>query len=174
MSTEAPLSRFSYRDALMQVDTEKFLWIEEVLKKETDPKISAICLDLLSTRITRNLLPLFTPFVLGKNRECRLLAIQALGNIPDQESITLLLSCLSDPDSEIRGESVKSLAKLSAYSAIPEIAPLLNDNEWWVRLQAAMALKKLGTEGRSVLTTINAEQEPKAFEIARYVLALPS
>src|SRR5207249_1607240 len=63
MSEETTLSRFSYRDALMQVSVEKFAWIEELLKSKPNSAITAICLDLLSTRTVHNLYALVTPFV---------------------------------------------------------------------------------------------------------------
>ena len=79
MSKETTLSQFPYRDALIQVSQDKFQWIASLLQTDPDPLVSAICLDILSTRISHNYLPLIRPFVNGQNRECRILAIKALG-----------------------------------------------------------------------------------------------
>lgn len=173
MSTETKLSQFPYRDALVQMDQEKFDWLEEILSKETDPAICAICLDVLSTRYSKNLFTLIEPFVNSANADCRTLAIKALGNIPSKESIDMLINHLSDSDWNIRAESVMELQKLYATQAMSEIRELLNDPVWWVRLQAASALKSFGKEGKEILKSQEQAKNPLAYEISQYILAMP-
>lgn len=173
MVKESPLSRFSYRDALIGGSQEHFLWVEELLKTEKDPQILAVCIDLLSTRMTHDLLPLLKPFLEGKDRGCRLLAIKALGNVPSDDAMGMLLECTKDADWEIRAEAIKGLAQMFAVKSIPRLQELLNDPEWWVRLQAAIALKQLGMEGKTILATQNKKKSPLAYEISQYILAMP-
>lgn len=174
MAKETELSRFPYRDALIQLDQEKFSWLEEILKTETDPKIIAICLDVLSTRYSKNLLSLIRPHVNSPDLDCRALAIKALGNIPSEEVLAILKSHLFDSDWKIRTEAINALQKLYAIDVIPELRRLLNDPVWWVRLQAALALKSFGKDGRDVLVAQDKDKEPNAYEISQYILALPS
>jgi hypothetical protein len=174
MSEETELSRFPYRDALIQVDGEQYRWIEELLKKEKNKEVIAICLDILSARYSGNLLPLIKPYVNDPDANCRKLAIKALGNIPSLEAIQLLMSHLDDPDWNIRAEAIVGLQKLYAIQAIPKLRELLNDPVWWVRLQAGLTLKGFGKEGLEVLATQSKELKPKAFEMAQYTLAIPS
>lgn len=173
MSKETPLSQFSYRDALIQVNQEKFRWIESLLSTESDKAVIAICLDILSTRFSHNLLPLIKPFVNDSDQTCRTLAVKALGNIPSNEAIDLLTDHLMDTDWEIRAESIIGLQKLYATQAIPKLRLLLNDPVWWVRLQAALTLKIFGNEGKEILHSQNRAKEPLAYEISQYALALP-
>lgn len=173
MSKETHLSRFPYRDALIQVNQEKYMWIESMLKTETDPAIIAVCLDILSTRYSGNLMPLIKPHFNSGNKECRRLAIKALGNIPSHESIEILMAHLVDSDWEIRADSIIELKKLNATQAISNIGLLLNDPVWWVRLQAGLALKDFGKNGLEVLSHQDPVEQPKAYEIAQYTLALP-
>ena len=173
MSKETALSQFPYRDALIQIDQEKFHWMESLLKTESNKAVIAICLDVLSMRYSNNLLPLVKPFVNDPDRNCRILAIRTLGNIPNAESIDLLMDHLIDSDWEIRAEAIIGLQKLYATQAIPKLRILLNDPIWWVRLQAALTLKNFGKEGREILTSLNSAKEPLAFEISQYTLALP-
>lgn len=174
MSKENPLSQFPYRDALLNADQEKFKWIADLLSKETNPEIAAIYLDILSKRYSNNLFPLIRPFVNSTNRECRALAIKALGGIPSLESIDLLMAHLYDSDWEIRAESIMSIQKLYVLKAIPKLELLLTDPVWWVRLQAALTLKEFGREGLNVLISQDKEKSPKAYEIAQYAMALPA
>lgn len=173
MSKETELSQFSYRDALMQCDHKKFKWIEYILETNTDPAVSAICLDLLSTRYTDNLLPLISPFLRSENQKCRILAIKAVGNIPNSDAIRILNEHLTDSDWEIRAESVVGLSKLHAVQSSTKLQIMLNDPIWWVRLQAALALKSFGIEGKMILANQNKDLVPLAYEIAQYTLALP-
>lgn len=173
MSEETALSQFPYRDALIQANQEKYDWMASLLSTESNKKIIAICLDVLSSRYSRHLLSLVKPFVNDPDRNCRTLAIKALGNIPNEEAIHILMEHLVDSEWEIRAESVIGLQKLYAVQAISKIQVLLNDPIWWVRLQAALALKAFGIEGRDILSTRDRNNEPKAYEIAQYALALP-
>lgn len=173
MSQETSLSQFPYRDALIEADEEKFEILEQLLAENNNKAISAICLDILSTRYSKNLLHLVKPFVNDADLPCRTLAVRALGNIPSQEAIELLMDHLYDSDWNIRAESITSLQKLYALQAIPKITPLLNDPVWWVRLQAALTLKAFGREGIEALSQQNEKEEPLAHEIAQYTLALP-
>lgn len=173
MSKETALSQFPYRDALIQANEEKYEWLGSLLSHESNKMVIAICLDILSTRYSPNLLPLVKPFINDSDPTCRIFAIKALGNIPNQEAINLLIARLTDSDWKIRSEAIISLQKLYATQAIPELELLLSDPVWWVRLQAALTLKILGQQGKAVLAAQNKEQEPLAYEIAKYVLALP-
>lgn len=173
MSREPELSQFPYRDALIQADQEKYLWIESLLSSESDPAIIAICLDVLSTRYSNNLFSQAVRFLHSPNRDCRLKAIEALGNVPSSESITLLVNHLDDSDFKIRESSIVGLEKLYAIREVSKIGHLLNDPIWSVRLQAAKTLKNFGKDGLEILDLQNPEKAPKAYEIAQYVLSLP-
>ncbi len=172
MSEEKSLARFSYRDALIQCDAEKFEWIEELLKSKPSPPIATICLDLLSERVMHNVLPTVIAYVYDKDHSCRLFAIKALQNFSSEESIEVLVNCLKDKSWEIRAEALKVLSALHATKIIQKVKPLLDDPIWFVRLQAALALKNLGSEGIKILSDQKKEEHPEAFEISKYVLSL--
>lgn len=173
MGKETPLSRFSYRDAIMQCSSEKFKWLEELLKSEKDPTIQAICLDLLSTRTTRNLFPTILPFLYGDNDELRLLAIKILQQIPGQDTHDVQLHLLLNQNWKVRAETLKGLDMAVIQKGLSKLEMLLKDPNWFVRLQAALVIKKLGGEGLKILSGQNPANEPAAYEISQYVMALP-
>lgn len=172
MSKETKLSQFPYRDALVELNQEKFKWLEALLAKTSDPAVKAICLDVLSTRVTKDLLPLLHPYFKSEYPECRKLAIKALGNIPSEESLHILIDHLEDSDWELRAISVEGLHNLHATRAIPKLRELLNDPIWWVRLQTALTLKDFGDEGIRILKSQKRDAEPAAYEIAQYALGI--
>lgn len=173
MSEETSLAQFPYRDALIQVNEEKYEWIASLLSTVADNKIRAICLDILTARYSSGLFSLVKPFMNSEHRPCRLLAIKALGSIHSEEAIEILIGHLDDSEWEIRAESIIAMQKLYVTRTIPRIKKLLHDPIWWVRLQAALALKNFGQKGIDILTSEDLKEEPKAYEIAQYALALP-
>lgn len=173
MSCETALSQFPYRDAIIQTNEDNFLALSSLLKTEKNKKIIAICLDILSTRYTDDLFDLVKPFMNDTDRTCRVLAVKALGNIPNEQAIKLLIGHLSDSDWEMRAEAITSLQKLYATQSIPDLVQLLQDPIWWVRLQAALTLKSFGREGVEALSSQDNTKSPLAHEIAQYTLALP-
>lgn len=173
MVQETPLLRFSYRDALINADAQKFSWIEEMLKKEKDPQVCAVCLDLLSTRTTKDLFAITEPFAYSRDQQCRLLTIQILKSISSKESKDILINSLTDADWEVRAEAAKGLAQQQATQSSGNLQTLLSDPVWFVRLQAALALKSFGGEGLKTLSLQNRSKNPEAYEISQYVLALP-
>lgn len=172
MSEETELSQFPYRDALVQCDQEKFGWIEELLKTETNPKIVAICLDVLSTRFSKDLFPLIAPYAKSEDRKCRILAVKAVGTVASKEAIDLLFEHLDDSDWEVRTASIEGIKNLHITTAIPKLESMLKDPIWCVRLQSALTLKSFGEEGRRILTSERVEKIPLAKEIADYALAI--
>lgn len=172
MSRETPLSQFPYRDALIKVDKNKLKWIEELLAKDSDPKVSAICLDVLSTRYSEGALPIITSFIKNKDQQCRMLAIKALSSYPGSESERILVDHLEDSDWEMRAAAVNGLRQLYAINAITKMIPLLDDPIWWVRLQTALALKNMGPFGQKALESIDQHTHPAGYQIAQYTLAL--
>ncbi|MEM1283636.1 MAG: HEAT repeat domain-containing protein, partial [Chlamydiota bacterium] len=173
MAEETPLSRYSYRDALINADNEKFQWLEELASTEKNSEICSICLDLLSTRTTTNQFPIAKKFIYTGSKECKFNSIQILKKLPGKETVDLLTHSLSDNDWEIRAEGAKALASLQMVETAPQLEPLLSDKVWMVRLQAALALKQFDQKGMKFLSEQNREQSPEAYEITQYVISLP-
>ena len=72
----------------------------------------------------------------------------------------------------IRAEVLKILPKILGTEACPKLTEALSDQKWWVRLQAALALKKLGEDGQNILLK-QIKENKNAFDVAQYVLSLP-
>lgn len=170
---ETPLARYPFRDALIQGGPAIFSIIKEIAAKETNPKIRALILDVLSTKVQPDLMPLIIKEIRSKDHESKLAAIKILANFPRDDAANELMYSLNDENSDVRAEASKSLGNISAKQSIPNLSKLLIDPEWWVRLQAALALKKLGSEGKNVLLQQDPDINLQAYDVAHYVLKLP-
>ena len=174
MSRESRLSRFAYRDALLQMNLEKFGWLRELLATEKRHEILEIVLDLFGTRTAENLFPHLLPFIYGDDFSLRLLAVKALKQNPSNETNDVLIHCFDDKEWKIRAEALKSLDPRITLKELSKVKKLLADPEWNVRLQAGLALKKLGEPGMRTLSEQTPHASENAYEISRYVMALPS
>lgn len=173
MIQEAPMARYAYRDLLINSGHTSFQWMEEIASDEKDPKIIAACLNALSTKIRRNLLPLAIKYIHYPDLSCRLASIEIFSKTPSEASQKYLTESLCDTNAKIRSQAAIGLGLLHALSSIPNLSLALQDPEWTVRMQAANALKLMGKEGREELYKQTPEQNAQAFEIAKYILSLP-
>ncbi len=69
--------------------------------------------------------------------------IEALGKSKNKQVINFLFSALESKEPEVRYASLKSLENFSLPHGEDEIARLLNDTEWFVRVRTAILLEKI-------------------------------
>lgn len=173
MAKESPMARYPYRDFFVHSGSEVFLWLEKIAAEERDEEVLAICLDILSSKVNRNLVHLAIKYCKSSNLSLRLASIKLFVNSPSAESERYLAEALSDKSSEIRAEAAVGLGKFLSHGRIAKLCELLNDENWNVRLQSALTLKKIGKAGITALEDRSGKRSKEADEIAAYVLALP-
>lgn len=104
-------------------------------------------------------------------KEVRIRALKALGEIGFPECWSFLVGLLADKAWEIRSQAAKALGKLGHERAIPGLINALDDEVWWVRFNAAVALAKLGDKGLSSLrSTMHHSESERARKVAQHVL----
>lgn len=82
--------------------------------------------------------------LISGNKDIRLGAIEALGEIRDPTTINPIIALLEDRDNEIRWEAALALGEIGDTSAIQHLERTLQDRDRYVRYGAALALEKLG------------------------------
>jgi HEAT repeat protein len=105
------------------------------------------------------------------DKETRISAAQALGQIGDVSAVDSLIISLDDESGEVRAQAAKSLGTLGDKQAVGKLKEVLSDENWWVRHNAADALYQLGEEGIGALhaTSRSGKGAPRA--VAAQVLA---
>ena len=173
MKQESELSRLFYKDLFLH-DRERDALFSMILHMM--PKMSAeekvICLDILVTCPQKSMLPIALQELSSERENCRLLAVRILAAFYEEESINALITCLNDKNWKVQGEAAISLGKLKATQSIPFLTALLSAESWWVRLQAALALKQMGEKGTTVLFMQDPDASKTGYEMAQYVLSL--
>lgn len=172
MKKESSRGRYAYRDAILKGQPFIFSWIREQLKIEKDTELRALYLDILSAKFDSSVLLYIKEDLKSENDQLRFEAVKVLAKFPNEEAIAWLVPHLRDSYSLIRAEAVKTLPLVFGVKAISALKYALVDSEWWVRLQAALSLKKLGEPGKKILLEQKKEDNLLAYEVATYVLSL--
>ncbi|OGN57130.1 MAG: hypothetical protein A3D96_04890 [Chlamydiae bacterium RIFCSPHIGHO2_12_FULL_44_59] len=162
--------RLPFRAALSSGDSHTFGYLESRLESDKDPFIRVSCLEVLSSHMNTHISALARKDLYTPSKNLRIAAIRALGHAPDPQNVTALLSLLKDPAWEIRAIAARSLGYLKAKEALSELTSLLKDEIWWVRINSAIALKRLGEEGKKKLEQQNPQEDKYAYQIAQYIL----
>jgi len=105
------------------------------------------------------------------DRETRISAARALGQIGDMSAVESLIMSLDDDSWEVKAEAAKSLGVLGDKQAVERLRRALSDDNWWVRHNAANSLYQLGEEGTNALREASRSGERAPRAAAAQVLA---
>jgi HEAT repeat protein len=75
------------------------------------------------------------------------LSLARRGSIPDEQSETVLIDLLADPD--VAGHAIMALGKLGTQKAANVIKPFLKHKTPWLRVEAEKALSLIDTHAKS-------------------------
>lgn len=141
------------------------------LKSEQDPYIRTFCYRILMllTRTNKVITTIETD-ILSENLDLKIASLEYLSRFQDNTSRQTLRQFLNDSTSEVRAVIAKLLGEISDEESIPLLEEKLHDSAWWVRINAAEALSKLGEKGILTLQQQSAEVDKFAYETAQKVL----
>lgn len=164
-------------DTLLTYGTELVQPLSSRMEETTDPEALRTLLLVLGrlagehplVRLRDQLLPLTS----HRETEIRIQAIKALRAFRDEAALREVEDALSDDAWEVRTQAASALGEMGGGEpARRALHRALRDENWWVRLRAAIALRKLGEAGVRELESIEAEEDPYAYDMANYVLGL--
>lgn len=89
--------------------------------------------------------------VLSPEPDLRAAALRAFGKLPNTISSDAVAMCLRDESWFVRAAAADTAGALGFYHLVPLLAPLVDDDEWWVRFRASEALEALDGAGRAAL-----------------------
>ena len=105
------------------------------------------------------------------DRETRISAARALGQIGDISAVESLITSLGDKSWEVGAEAARALGSLGDKQAVQKLKQVLSDENWWVRHNAANSLYQLGEEGIDALRDASCSDEGAPRAVAAQVLA---
>lgn len=123
------------------------------LLSATEPRIRAACYKILSRYQPSPLDWDVKPDVFSADLELKIAALKFVTHEDSAVAIPCLIDTLKiEKDKRVRLVAVHCLGLLKTTKAIPVLTDCLADENWWIKVSAAEALKTLGPKGVAVLT----------------------
>ena len=106
--------------------------------------------------------------------DMRIACIKSLGKISSPKAYQDLLIASADASWEIRSSVMHALGSYKTDQSVPALKNGLTDAVWWVRYNAAMALKEMGEAGIIVLNNFKNGSDYFAADMSLMVLEMES
>lgn len=162
---------FAYIDELIQSDLDVYKIVFNYYQESSDPEIRLICLKVLQNKVSFDFLAEIEKDLNSPHLELAETAVSSMGQIINPRSLALLKQLVDHPEPRIRTQAVINLGKLSDPQSIPHLLKAQCDSSYPVRLNACIAMLKLGERGRKALMTIDEDLDRYASQTAKYVLS---
>ena len=101
--------------------------------------------------------------------EMKIACIRALERLGAHDMCHLIVSALNDEDWRVRAVAAKN-AEVCSDIVIGALESVLRDRNYYVRINAAQALSKLGQQGIAVLSRFTSSDDKFARDMAHYML----
>jgi|GEM_PF-2155044 len=170
MVLEPVKNLFNLRDIVVNGSEIVYQWMQKELKRETDINMRFIYLDIFSAKKGYTIRQLIDLDLKSDVKYLREKAVQILIQFPTKEDLPLLKPFLKDPSEDIRAHVAKALGNLVGESAFEELKGALQDESFWVRMQAAISLRRLGKIGVDYLNQVG--DNPDMRGIVDYALTV--
>lgn len=92
--------------------------------------------------------------VAAPEADLRAAVLRAFGKHADPKSREAIALSLRDENWFVRATAADAAGRLGLLELVPQIVPLVDDEQWWVRFRASEALEKLDPVGRRALRQI--------------------
>lgn len=139
--------------------------------EQVSPLLKGRFIKILGNQQSPKALTLFESLLSNEDREIRIGALKAIGEIRITTVEDKILAFFKSEEWTERMVATKVVQNCGIRKAIPQLTHLLADAEWWVRLRAAEALFSFGTAGKQVLEwCIENHEDPFTRDMAFKVL----
>lgn len=143
------------------------------LEKETDPYVRIFCYQILTLLEATDKIDSFVQNdLLNEHINLKSSALKYVAHVAQAQSLPILLKYLNDDNNEVRSTVVRLMGELCDESLLSYFNDSLKDPDWWVRINSAHGLLKLGTKGIAVLNAQSPKIDKFAYETAQACLKM--
>lgn len=136
------------------------------LQSATQPRIRAACYKILARYKPARLTWDVSPDIFSDDKELKIAALKFVTHEDRAAAIPLLIKTLSMTNTnQVRLIALHCLSILRSNEAIPVLTECLSDDNWWIKVSAAEALKRLGPKGVAVLKVHDIDIDAVAYNI---------
>ncbi len=141
----------------------------EIAASDRPEAVRLLAIDALGAANDFSVVPLLAGLIDSDLLNIRAESLRALTAIGHPDAMEAVLKGLGDEAWEVRVQAAICAGRIGLAGAMPLLAGLLEDGEWWVRYRAANALKQTGQDGVNTLVDISKGQS-RAAQTAQMVL----
>ena len=146
--TLGPIARQRLRELVLQLPRDK-----------SASKLRATTVEVLALVGDAGATPFIQYALASGDAEVRIAAFKAASVLRLALSLDEIRGGLQDPVWQVRAHAATSVGRCGLVNLVPDLAVLLGDRNWWVRVNAARALYALGTTGHEMLESIAATHD---------------
>ncbi|RMG61023.1 MAG: HEAT repeat domain-containing protein [Calditrichaeota bacterium] len=167
------ISSYQRMEALIELDEEGLAVARELFREweELREEVIKLFVDLFAYK---KYLPAAEDILLkllsARNRELRISCVRALGLLNYTEAIPILREMTRDQDWVVRSQVLRALGRIGDIGSMPEFLAAMEEDNFWVRYNAGLALLDLGAVGIEQLRRIQQDENHPAHEIAEQIL----
>lgn len=173
MSQEESYARYPFRDLFLNTGAMVFNYVRNRLGELEDPLQRICALEILSQRAGYIDLNLIRSDLESENPELQWWAVRALENCASQEKGDLLIHFSKKGDPRTRAVAIRCLGNVVEKKALPLLEQFLKDEYYFLRIEAGLAIRKMGQDGLLTLKNQRREVSLEAYDAAQYALSLP-
>jgi len=147
--------------------------IEMLEDAEIDSEGKRLIVDILASRgVFESVEPILELAKIATDLELEIGCIKAFGLLEDPVCVPFLMERLYSGNAIIRSQSAKSLGKIGMDDAIPVLEErLFKDNDYWMKLYSALALKEMKEKGMDVLKrALEKDSDEQLVQIVNHIL----
>lgn len=170
MSTASTYTQIYLKDIFLQGSNQVFVHIQKILEHTKSREIQISCLHILASKQIPVNGPMITKGAHSTDAQIRLACITLHGNNPQENSEEILQRAILDPLDDIRKQACHGLVHYPAVKNQKLLEKTLSDTAWFVRLEAARSLKKMGKQGLVILKDHADGKAHLAKQVSSYVL----
>ena len=174
VAAERRLNQTIYLAPFEQANEKTMQYVAEYLLEDKELFSRAVCYKiLLMATTTGKVIEVPDTDISGNNIELRIAAMKYLVRTDKARAAKILPLLLSDEKWEVRANAIILLGELDGKGNLEQFAKSLADPQWWVRVNAANTLKRLGETGLKILNAQDPTVDRFAYETAQHVLKSP-
>jgi len=149
-------------------------YLEEKLDEEYEEVETRRCAVVALEQLGEPAVDLLAKAIRDEDRQVRISAIDALGEIKSATAVEPIIFAMRDRDEWVRWHCAEALGKIGGKKAVPRlITALQDDRSWWVRYYAAESLGKIGDDSAKqplIKVIQNEDEDERVKKMAKKVL----
>lgn len=170
-SQERRLRQNMFAEIIMREITDISPIIFDRLKIEKDPYVRTFCYRLLQEIPPKDQVIKSAKYDLNsESLDLKIATLNYISSADNPLKNDIIYPLSTDPNKEVRAVVAKALGNVDSKESLRLLEHMLNDSQWFVRVNAAHSLGKKGEQGIAVLKNQSPEKDRFAYETAQEVL----